>query len=251
VPLGEAAYRRLRADIASCRLAPGQRLTERGLAARTGFGVASVREALTRLDHEGLVITAPRKGYRVKPLTIKAVNDLFQFWMVIGPELVRLGIAGATDAELKQAAAGFRELSRVVTEDGPTRELALRSVEIADRTFRVLGEATRNEYFISAITRVEGEMSRVWTLVTDSELLQHGEVSAHLDQWHDTLILRDGDTAAGLAREHIEQYHDRILRTLAVWPSVITSEVTPVREAAEDRHPQATLAPRNDRAAPA
>ncbi|HEY1454899.1 MAG TPA: GntR family transcriptional regulator, partial [Candidatus Dormibacteraeota bacterium] len=89
------AYRRLRADIASCRLAPGQRLTERGLAARTGLGVASIRDALTRLDHDGLVRTLPRKGYQVKPLTIKAVDDLFHFWAVIGPELVRRGIMGA------------------------------------------------------------------------------------------------------------------------------------------------------------
>ena len=39
VSLGEAAYRRLRGDIIACRLAPGQRITEKQLAADTGFAV--------------------------------------------------------------------------------------------------------------------------------------------------------------------------------------------------------------------
>jgi len=228
LPQGEAAYRQLRADIVSCRLAPGQRLTERGLSARTGFGVASIREALTRLDHERLVRTLPRKGYQVEPLTIKAVDDLFQFWGAVGPELVRLGIIGATAEEIERAAAGFSELKDVVSEDGPTREIALRSVEISRRTFRVLAEATRNEYFISTYTRVDGELSRVWTLVTDSELLQPGGPFLDLDQWPGTVSRRDSAAAAALARQYIQEAHHRVLRTLARWPSVITTEVVPV-----------------------
>ena len=55
ISLGEAAYRRLRGDIIACRLAPGQRLTEKQLAADTGFSLAPLRDALTRLDPEGLV----------------------------------------------------------------------------------------------------------------------------------------------------------------------------------------------------
>lgn len=47
LPLGEAAFRRLRSDIVACRLTPGQRLTERGLAAELGMGVSPVRDALT------------------------------------------------------------------------------------------------------------------------------------------------------------------------------------------------------------
>jgi hypothetical protein len=45
VSLGEIAYRRLRADIVSCRLAPGQRLTERGLAFETGLSISDPRSA--------------------------------------------------------------------------------------------------------------------------------------------------------------------------------------------------------------
>jgi len=51
--LGESAYRRLRADIVSCRPLPGQRLPEKQLVVDTGFGTSPLRDALTRLDHDG------------------------------------------------------------------------------------------------------------------------------------------------------------------------------------------------------
>lgn len=239
VPLGEAAYRWLRAEIVSCRLPPGQRVTERGLAARTGLGVSPIRDALTRLDHDGLVRTIPRKGYQVKPLTMKSVDDLFHFWLAIGPELVRLGVKGATAAERKRAADGFRELNRLVREDRPSRELALRGVEIASRTFRVLAEATRNEHFIRTFTRVDGEISRVWTLVIDSELMQPGGFSEDLGRWPEALSRRDGDAAADFTRQYIEQAHGRVIRTLARWPSVVTTEVVPLYPATRAHDDQA------------
>jgi DNA-binding GntR family transcriptional regulator len=226
-PLSEVAYRRLRADIIACRLPPGQRLTERSLATRTGFGISSIRDALTRLAHDGLVRTVPRKGYQVKPLTIKVVDDLFLFWGTVGPELVRFGIQGATAAELRQAAAGFSELSRLAGEGGPTRELVMRGVGIASRSFGILAAATRNEYFISTFTRVDGEISRVWTLVIDAEPPPPGSAFTGLDHWQDALSRRDGGVGAAGARAYIEQAHHHVLRALARWPSVITSAVVP------------------------
>ncbi len=118
VSLGEAAYRRVRGDIISCRLAPGQRLTEKQLATDIGLGISPVRDALTRLSHEGLVLTLPRKGYQVAPLTPKSIDDLFVVWEIVGPELVRLGIRQATEEQIAAAKAGFKGLDRLAGEGG-------------------------------------------------------------------------------------------------------------------------------------
>lgn len=63
----------------------GTALHRARLALTTGLGVSSIREALTRLDHDGLVRTLPRKGYQVTPLTVKSVDDLFVLWGIIVP----------------------------------------------------------------------------------------------------------------------------------------------------------------------
>jgi len=226
LPLGEAAYRRLRADIVGCRLGPGERLTERGLASQLGIGVSPIRDALTRLDHEGLVRTIPRKGYQVMPLTIQSVNELFEFWAVIGPELVRRGIAGASDDEFDRArllATKFTQVNRHDDED--TRKLAIGNVEAISQFFDLLAEATGNRYLMAAHRQLIGEVMRVWTLVIESELLDLGRRVDDLDDIGDAMVRRNADRAAELIRRHIERSHARVLQVLARWPSVANAEV--------------------------
>lgn len=232
VSLGEAAYRQLRADIISCELAPGERLTERGLAASRGFGMSPIRDALKRLDHDGLVRTLPRKGYQVKPLTIKTVDDLFDFWSVLGPEVARRGVPRATDEQIERIIAGRDEITRLMKEQGHQREVTRRRIEILDEMFTTLAEAAENDYMADAHIRVSAELERVWTLVTESELLDHDDVHGHQDDsWRDDYLRRDGERCAELARRYIEQSHNRVLRTLARWPSVIATEVVPLQKA--------------------
>lgn len=230
-PLGDTVYRRLRADIINCRIAPGEWLTERGVAAEMGFGTSPVRDALKRLDHDGLVRTVPRKGCQVKPLTVQSVDDLFGFWAAVGPEVARYGVVRATDEQLGRVIAGFEETVRLVEKYGATREVTWRTVEIVDEVFATLAEATGNDYMISAHHRVSGELARVWVLVTDSRLLDPGDMSvSEGGSWKEDFCRRDADAGAEHVRYFIRRAQDLVLYALARWPSVITSEVVPLRK---------------------
>jgi DNA-binding GntR family transcriptional regulator len=165
------AYRRLREDILWCRLVPGQRITERRLVAETGLGISAVREALTRLDHEGLVHTQPRRGYQVKPMTIKGIDDLFNFWELLGPETVRRGVTGATQEQLDRAVTGHEQFLELEFAGLPSRELTRRWLELSEDTFAALADATDNPYIISAWRPVAGELRRVLSLLNDSVLI--------------------------------------------------------------------------------
>lgn len=77
VLLREKIYDQLRADLISCRLPPGREIRENELAARFGVSKSPVRDALMRLEREGLVITLPRQGYRVAPVSLADVQDMF------------------------------------------------------------------------------------------------------------------------------------------------------------------------------
>src|SRR5688572_13601110 len=68
--LREKVYDELRADMIACRLAPGTEIRESELALRFGVSKSPVRDALMRLEREGLVITLPRQGYRVAPVSV-------------------------------------------------------------------------------------------------------------------------------------------------------------------------------------
>jgi DNA-binding GntR family transcriptional regulator len=225
--LGDAAYRQLRSDIVSCRLAPGQRLTERSLAEGTGFGISPIRDALTRLDHEGLVRTLPRKGYQVTALTLKRVDDLFTLWAIVGPEIARLGLRDATGEQHRELMAIVREIAELrgapeLTAGG----IPLRLVNLADDAFSVLAAATANDYLITIYQRLQHDMDRVWVLSAQggSPVPDPG-----LDQRLVTLFdQRDGAAAASAIRDSIHEVHIQALRIFSRWPSVAASEITPL-----------------------
>ena len=73
-----AVYDNIRADILACALAPGARIHENDLAARLEVSKSPVRDALLRLEVEGLIEVLPRKGYRVRPISVADVAELVE-----------------------------------------------------------------------------------------------------------------------------------------------------------------------------
>lgn len=70
------AYTRIRTDILYCKLEPGQKLIIQDLCDTMQFSLGAVREALSRLSAEGLVVAEPRKGFRVAPVTETELRDI-------------------------------------------------------------------------------------------------------------------------------------------------------------------------------
>jgi DNA-binding GntR family transcriptional regulator len=225
-PLSDTAYQLLRDRILSCELAPGDRLTERGTAEALQLGLSPVRDALTRLAQDGLVQVLPRKGYRVTPLTLKSVDDLFLAWGLIGPEIARLGVAraGADDAA---------RLLRLVTENrqvldrAPGQSRAARFIELADELFDLLAVLSDNERMLAVYRSLTGEMSRVWTIILRADPAV--DLAGVTADWQELIERRDEDRAADLARRFIRASHTSVMRVLASWPSVRESVVVPLR----------------------
>jgi DNA-binding GntR family transcriptional regulator len=97
--LTDQAYQLIKRDILECVLVPGSAVTERQLGTRYGIGKAPLREALVRLAHEALVQSIPRSGYRVTPVTIQDVRDIFALRLLLEPAATRLA-AGRIDERL-------------------------------------------------------------------------------------------------------------------------------------------------------
>jgi GntR family transcriptional regulator, rspAB operon transcriptional repressor len=99
--LRETVYEQLRADVISCKLAPGAEIREAELAARFDMSKSPVRDALMRLEREGLVITLPRQGYRVAPVALGDVLDMFHLRAALERACIERIVARATDEQLK------------------------------------------------------------------------------------------------------------------------------------------------------
>jgi DNA-binding GntR family transcriptional regulator len=74
--LFEWVYQDLRSDILTCKLRPDAKLQINTLAEERGVSVSGVREALSRLSAEGLVVAEPQRGFRVSPVSLEDLTDL-------------------------------------------------------------------------------------------------------------------------------------------------------------------------------
>jgi len=72
----EHVFQQLRADLLTCRIAPGERLKTADLCVRLDVSLGAVREALSRLVADGLVMNAPQRGFRAMPISPAHLVDL-------------------------------------------------------------------------------------------------------------------------------------------------------------------------------
>ena len=98
------AYERLKDDIRSNRLPPGFQAPEPEIAERLGMSRTPVREALIRLEAEGLVELIPRRGARVMPVTREDMREIYDILTALEPE------AAAQLAERRPDAATLQPL---------------------------------------------------------------------------------------------------------------------------------------------
>jgi DNA-binding GntR family transcriptional regulator len=132
--LAELAVRRLRADILSGALAPGERLVEEHLTRRFGTSRAPLREALRLLSEQGLVEHLPRRGVRVTELSTRDMDELFSLRDMLERFAMGLALAGGTGpdpARMPELTAALADM-----EDATRRDDAIGRAE-AHRRFHL------------------------------------------------------------------------------------------------------------------
>jgi DNA-binding GntR family transcriptional regulator len=102
----ERSYERLRDDIVEGRLAPGEKLRVEHLKARYEVGAGTLREAITRLVSDALVVAEGQRGFRVAPMALADLEDLTRLRLHIEIDALRQSIRhgdAAWRAQLQQA----------------------------------------------------------------------------------------------------------------------------------------------------
>ncbi|MFZ5783260.1 MAG: GntR family transcriptional regulator [Pseudomonadota bacterium] len=217
--LGEEIYGRVKRDILSCILLPGERCSEGQLAEQYGVGKAPIRWALAALSRECLVIARPRQGYTVAPLTIESVNEVFDVRLIIEPAAARMAAGRADTRLLKDIQA--RIAARWKAGD---RRSERRWIE-ANIAFHVeITRAAGNERLTRIASALLDESQRTMHLLT---FVFDGvrPMGRDHEDLIDALGRGDGETAERVARRHLEYSRklmmDTLLGNAAIRPAAI------------------------------
>jgi DNA-binding GntR family transcriptional regulator len=101
-PLKEKVYNALLDNIIEGQLAPGEQLVEQSIASRLGVSKSPVRDALHRLNGDGLVVSLPFKGFSVSPMSTKEFIDLMQVRRAIEFFCLEQKIDHYTDEDIRE-----------------------------------------------------------------------------------------------------------------------------------------------------
>ncbi len=191
--LGQDAYARIRAAIREGALPPGLRLTETSLAERFGVSRTPVRQAIARLEAEGLLTHEPRRGLAVTRPDHAQVVELYVMREVLEGAAARLAAQHASETEV-EAMAELVETEPAAFDD------ARRLAEVNLRLHGMLYLAAHNRYLLRSLEQLSATMALLPSLLTRGGRAEaaHAEHRAILE----ALRRRDGAAAEEAARAH-------------------------------------------------
>jgi DNA-binding GntR family transcriptional regulator len=193
--LGQEAYARIRAAIRDGSLAPGLRLTETDLAARFGVSRTPVRQAIARLESEGLLTHEARRGLTVTRPDHAQVVELYVMREVLEGAAARLAAQHASATEIGAMA---ELIAAEPAQFGDAQALAATN----QRLHGLLYLAAHNRYLLRSLEQLGATMALLPTLLTVGGRAQqaHAEHQAILA----ALQARDGNAAEAAARAHAQ-----------------------------------------------
>ena len=121
----ESVYRRLRTDILWGRLPPEMPLKSDALRSHYQVGISPLREALSRLASEKLVVASGQKGFRVAPLGEDSISDISHTRLVIESAALRKSIKVGDVGWESRIVASHHALSRVPIPKSPGEEVEM------------------------------------------------------------------------------------------------------------------------------
>ena len=205
LPLRDVVFNTLRQAILRGELKPGERLMEIQLANKLGVSRTPIREAIRKLELEGLVLMIPRKGAEVADITEKSLKDVLEVRRALEELSVKLTCDRITKEEIKeleQAAENFRKTmkSKDIT------EIAEADVRFHD----VIYTATKNQKLIQLLNNLHEQMYRYRI-----EYLKDEEVYPKLLKEHKEIIERinrvEKEEAARIVCEHIDNQVNAVM----------------------------------------
>lgn len=208
IPLRETAFLTLRKLILTGKLHPGERLTEVRLGKILGTSRTPIREAIRKLELEGLVTITPGSGARVARITEGDLQDVMEVRSALDQLCASLASRRITE-EGKKELVRAREAFEHSTRTGDEQEIAECDVRFHD----IIARAARNKRLDQVLNGLADTMYRFrYEYIRDD--LHYEELIEEHRAICRAILEGDSQTASSVAREHIERQRDFILEQI-------------------------------------
>ena len=204
LPLRDVVFNTLRQAILKGELEPGERLMEIQLAKRLGVSRTPIREAIRKLELEGLVVMVPRKGAYVAGLSSEDVKEVLEIRAVLEGLAASLAAKNASAADIEQLQE-IVEKFKVAAEEKDVVKLINFDSDFHDVMYR----ASKNKKLIQLISALREQVQRFrvayFTKIRSTQTL----IEEHKDLVS-SIVNNEPDRARAIAEKHISTTEKRI-----------------------------------------
>lgn len=197
LPLRDVVFNTLRRAILKGELEPGERLMEIALANRLGVSRTPIREAIRKLELEGLVVMIPRKGAEVARITEKDLRDVLE----VRTSLEKLAIELACERVTEEDKKALQETCQAFKESLGGDDLTV--IAEKDVAFHdVIFSATKNARLIQILNNLREQMYR-YRLEYLKDKGAHLRLVEEHEKIMNAIINNDKEEAVRMIQEHI------------------------------------------------
>lgn len=208
LPLRDLVFNTLRQAILKGELKPGERLMEIQLAEKLGVSRTPIREAIRKLELEGLVLMIPRRGAEVARISHKSLQEVLEVRSaleVLAIELACERISEDDLADLEQAEQHFREVVRT----GSEMEIAQSDEAYHD----IIYNASGNKRLVQIINNLREQIYR-YRLEYIKDAAKRGTLISEHQRILEAIRSRDVEKATQLIKEHIDNQEITVSKNL-------------------------------------
>lgn len=200
-------YHELKKRIVLLDYEPGQVLREKEILDEFGVSRTPVREALIRLEAEGLVRIFPNLGTIVSEVSFQQLKDIFEIRSSLVRLTGRLAAARITDDELEQ-------LSEIIKRMG-TEEDAKGLMRLDSEAHDLVNHATKNEELVKILGMLRNQAVRIWSF-SQAEDEYYRRIPGEFEGLLGALSRRDEEECAQILEKHSRRFIEHI-RSLLTW----------------------------------
>lgn len=208
LPLRDVVFKTLRQAILKGDMEPGERLMEITLANKLGVSRTPIREAIRKLELEGLVHMVPRKGAIVASISEKDMRDVLEVRVTLEELAVKLAIQNMEEPDIDQLRRAAKKFESAVI----ARDIV--DIVEADVMFHdVIYNRTNNGRLIQIINNLREQMYR-YRLEYVKDARTHSILISEHQDIITALEKRDVDEAKNAVRQHIVNQEKGIVRAI-------------------------------------
>lgn len=202
------AYQSLKHQIITCVLRPGEYVNEARISELLNMGRTPVHQALDRLMVEGMVDIMPRKGVRVRPISLQDLTQITEVRLLNEPYCARLAALHAGDAE--RAALG----DIVCRSEPVVRARDTARMITCDREFHAaIVAAARNDVLEDILLKLHDRSLRFWFISLTAREQPDAVMREH-QRIVDAIQARRPDAADAAMRAHIESFRRNVAHNI-------------------------------------